>query len=319
MGELRKDYLLDKYVIIASERARRPVQLKEEKAKTDNKNCPFCKVEEKVVLQSTVLDKDKIQVIPNIFPAVRAQGNAAIHTDNEFFTFSDAYGYHEVLVETVKHDVELEDLPVEHVARVLGCYADRIEQLRSKSDVRYVSVFKNRGVQAGASIAHSHSQIVAVNFLPNHLAEEFRACYDYRIKKGVCPYCKIVDIEKGSYRKVFENEHAVCFTPYASKFSYEVWFFPKRHVPSITLLKEEEFKALADLLKKCLQRLDKLGYPAFNYMLYEDHPQGEFHFHIQLAPRMTYWAGFEIETGAIINTIPPEMAAQFYRGEIHSF
>ncbi|HLD05324.1 MAG TPA: galactose-1-phosphate uridylyltransferase [Candidatus Nanoarchaeia archaeon] len=316
MGELRKNYLLDKYVIIASERAKRPVQLKEPRPVSDGTNCPFCHLDEKAILQSFTPEGDRIVSLPNKFPAVKSEGNAIVRTDNEFFTFSDAFGFHEVLVETQKHGVELEELSLEHIKRVLSMYVERITYLRSQPNVRYVSVFKNRGIQAGASLPHSHSQIVAVNFLPNHLVEEFHACYEYKIKKGVCPYCKIIDIEKESYRKVFENEHAVCFTPYASKFPYEVWFFPKRHVASITSFKEEELLAFAELLKRVLQRLDTLGFPAYNFMLYEDHPHGEFHFHIQLAPRMSYWAGFELETGAIINTTPPELAAQFYRGEI---
>jgi len=317
MGELRKNYLLDKYVIIASERAKRPVQLKElVKPKSDASQCPFCHLQDQVILQEIPVSEDKIVVVPNKFPAVRTEGEPLIRTDNEFFTFSSAYGYHEVLIETKKHDTELEELSIEHVTTILEAYAQRITYLRQQPNVRYVSAFKNRGIQAGASIPHSHSQIMAVNFLPNHLAEEFKACYDYVIKKGQCPYCKIIGIEKGSYRRVWENEHAVCFTPYASEFPYEIWFFPKRHTTSITTLRKEELMAIAELLHKVLNKLDQLGYPAYNIQVYEDNPHGEFHFHLQLTPRMTYWAGFEIETGAIINIVPPEQAAAFYRGEI---
>lgn len=317
MGELRKHYLLDRYVIVANERAKRPVQLKEcEKQKTDSSQCPFCHLQDKDIIQETSCNGDKIINVPNKFPAVKAEGNPVVKTDNEFFTFSDAFGYHEVMIETMKHDLEMEDLPIEHITKILENYSQRIQYLREQPNIRYVSVFKNRGIQAGASLAHSHSQIVALNVLPNSIVEEFKACYDYRIKKGRCPYCRIIDIEKGSYRRVFENEHAVCFTPYASEFPYEIWFFPKRHTPSLTLLTSTEIRGMGELLKKTLMQLNKLGYPPYNLEVYEDSPHGEFHFHIQVTPRLNYWAGFELETGTIINSTPPELAAQFYRGEI---
>jgi len=317
--ELRKDYLLDRFVIISPKRAERPKEFeKVEREISDKAKCPFCPENEHLVPQ--VLDEVKekgkwiIRSITNKFAAVSLEGDPAVRTDNEFFTFASAYGYHEVLIETRDHGVELEELPEEHIAKVIEMYIKRIKALNDKEHIKYVAVFKNRGMEAGASITHSHSQIIAFNEVPSAVREKLKAYHEYYIKNETCPYCRIMNIEKGSYRSVLESEHFIAFTPYASQFHYELWIFPKRHVSMITLLNNDEVKDLASVLKQVLTKLDKLDYPAFNMEICNSGvPEEDFHFHIEIMPRMAIWAGFEFETGVTINSIPPEDAAAFYK------
>ena len=333
MPELRKDYLLNRYVILATERAKRPsnfVQVHSEG--TDKSICPFCPVNQqllpsviaeqpvKILQDQNVTDLPKsalwiTRVVPNKYPAVSLDGKPAMRTDNTFFTFASAYGYHEVIIETPDHDKELEDLPIEHIREVLRLYQQRIRAFHDNHSIRYVSVFKNRGLIAGASISHSHTQVIAYNALPTSMEGELEKAYDYHIKNDECAFCNIIGVEEKSFRHVYSDEHIVAFTPYASRFPFEIWIFTRRHISGMTELSEIELTALAGALKKLLQRLDTLNYPPFNLQVHSAKMDDQFHFHIEIAPRLATWAGFEISTETIINTMTPEDAAAFYRGE----
>jgi UDPglucose--hexose-1-phosphate uridylyltransferase len=320
MPELRKDYLLDRYVIIATERAKRPQQFMQLAAqKSDKSKCPFCPENEYMLpgVVDEVIENNQwvVRSVINKYAAVQFSGNPVIQTDNKFFTYASAYGKHEVVVESRDHDAELEDLPVEHIQKVLQMYIKRINALNTLPNIKYVSVFKNRGLLAGASVSHSHTQIIAYNALPMSIEQELKKTYDFYIKNESCPFCEIITIEKMSYRRVFENKHFICFTPYASRFPFEIWIFSRRHVSTMTQLNDDEILGLAEMLKKILQRLDTLNYPPFNIQFHNAQPSEPFHFHLEIAPRLSTWAGFEISTDTIINTMTPEDAAEFYRGE----
>lgn len=324
MNELRKDYLLNRFVIVAPGRANRPNLFSEKPAasireKHDSK-CPFCPGNESQLIGITdETQKDNawtIRVVPNKFTAVTLEGNPEVRTDNKFYTFAAAYGVHEVIIETPDHAAELEDLPVEHIQTVIQTYIKRIRALNDLNHIRYVSVFKNRGVEGGASLPHSHSQIIAYNLKPAWISEELMAHYDYLIKNESCPQCEIICKEMESYRRVEENASFAAFTPYASRFPYELRIYPKKHYANIVDLSWDESMHLAMILKKMLQQLDKLGYPPYNMTIHNAEPTGEnFHFYVEILPRLSLWAGLELETGTIINKVSPEDAARFYRGE----
>ncbi len=155
---------------------------------------------------------------------------------------------------------------------------------------------------------HSHSQIIALNHIPKDVRDEVEAC---KMFKG-CPYCDIVNIESQGIRKCFENESFIAFAPYASRFNYEIWVFPKKHIR--TLGDVENLKHLAEIMRKILGKIKELGADFYYYLHYA--PEGEdLHFHIEVAPRIATWAGFELGSGEIINSVSPEDAAAFYRGE----
>jgi len=238
------------------------------------------------------------------------EGNPAIRTDNKYFTFSDSYGKHEVIAETPDHNKQLWNLSNEDICEILEVYNQRIQELSKIPEIKYVLVFKNHGNEAGTSLIHSHTQIAALNMVPTLIQEEALAAKNY----GTCPYCEIINVEKQSYRRCFENNSFVAFTPYASRFNYEIWVFPKRHVRAMNDMNRGEFADCADILKKIVDKLKQID-AAYNYYLHYSPKNEDLHFHIEVTPRMATWAGFELGSESIINSISPEDAAKFYRGE----
>ena len=311
--ELRKDYILDRWVIIASERKKRPKEFKKIKANKEG-ICYFCPGNENLTPTETGrIEKDSKWIIrwfPNKFPAVSHEGNPSIRSTNKYFTYADAFGIHEVIVETPDHDKQLADLSEERIKEVLKVYANRITELSKTDGTKYVIVFKNEGMEAGTSLVHSHTQVVTYNKIPVLVEEEVNAARTY----GTCPYCEIINIEKNSYRRVFENNNFVSFTPYASRFNYEIWIFPKEHIKNITEMDEVKLEDLASILKKILMKLKEMNLP-YNFFLHYAPDGKDLHFHIEICPRLSTWAGFELSTGETINSVSPEDAAKFYRGE----
>ena len=312
--ELRKDYLLDRWVVLATERKKRRKEFKKKEVEKKGKTCFFCPGNEATTPPEIgrVEENGKwiIRWFPNKFPAVRQEGDPIIKTHNEFFTFSDAYGNHEVIAECPEHDKQLWDLSKEHIKKILYVYKDRINDLTKDDNTKYVVIFKNHGGAAGTSLIHSHTQVASINLIPPIVSEEISAS---KILDD-CLYCNIINVEKDSDRRCFENNSFVAFAPYASRFNYEVWIFPKMHVTNMNDLNDDEFGDLADILKKVLVKLKELD-AAYNFFLHYA-PEGEnLHLHIEVTPRLATWAGFEFSSDIIINSVAPEDAAKFYRNE----
>ena len=311
--ELRKDYILDRWVFLASERKIRPREFKTDAKEQKAQICYFCPGNEHLTPpESGRIGKEKwkIRWFPNKFPAMALEGNPIVKTDNKYFTFSDSYGKHEVIAETRDHDKQLWDLPEEDIREILEVYNNRIQELSRIPNVKYVLVFKNHGEEAGTSLIHSHTQVAAVNIMPVLIQEEVAASKRY----NSCPYCEIISVEKQSYRRCFENDSFVAFTPYASRFNYEIWIFPKRHLRALNELTKEELDDCADILTKVVRKLKELNV-SYNYYLHYSPENEDLHFHIEVAPRIATWAGFELGSEAVINSVSPEDAARFYRGE----
>ncbi len=226
-----------------------------------------------------------------------------------FFTSSSAYGKHHVLVETNNHEKQLWDLSPVHIEKVLRAYKQIISSLKKEPSAKYVLVFKNHGREGGTSLVHSHSQIVSMNIIPPLLDEESKASAKFR----KCPYCDILKKEMKSQRKCFENKFFGAFTPYASRYSFETWIFPKWHVKSILDIPDDKLIYHAEILHKVLRRLRTLNV-SFNFFLHNSPDGKNLHYHLEITPRVGIWAGFEIGGNAIINSILPEDAAKFYRG-----
>jgi len=310
--EIRKDYVLDRYVVIAAARKKRPRQFKkeiEEKVET----CFFCPGNESMTppeIGRIGGKKWKIRWFPNKFPAAAEEGQIEFRTDNRFYTFASAYGRQEVIVETSNHSKQLWDLSESVIKQVLGVYINRIKELNKVKGVKYVCVFKNHGKDAGTSIVHTHTQVLAYNKIPNLIKEEVEACKKF----DGCPYCDILMSEKDSDRRAFENENFVAFAPYASRFNYEIWIFSKKHKKSLVDFSNDELKDLASIMKQILFRLKELNI-SYNFQIHNAPDSGDLHFHIEICPRIAVWGGFELLTDDVINSVPPEDAAKFYRGE----
>lgn len=300
--EIRKDYFRERYVIFAPNRAKRPNNFAAT-VEAAAKVCHFCPAnfkDETITYRHDNSDKewDVIAVI-NKF--------AALSLDNH-----SAYGQAEVVIETRRHDLNINDLAIEHIVAIFDAYIDRFMTLRNIDGIRHVIIFKNEGGKAGASIPHSHSQIIALPVLPPQTEREASAYSKYRLENVTCPYCDILGKEADSPRAIWEDENVLAIAPYASKDPYGVWFIPKRHVRLIAELTHSEKVSLAKAMKLVLGKLDELGIP-YNYFVENAVNSEDYHMHIKLEPRANTWAGLELGTGVIINPVMPEDAAKLYR------
>lgn len=304
-SEIRKDYFLDRYVVFAPKRLKKPQKVYQ-KPETKIEKCVFCPplVDDKT---KQIQIKDyfveggqwKVKVIGNLYPALTLNN-------------VKAYGEQEIIIETPEHGKEIHELPLDHIEKVFDVYADRYNYLMKKEGICYTIVFKNEGGKAGASIEHSHSQVISLPMIPPKIAHEASAIDDYMKKNNSCPYCDIIKSESGGPREIFSDSHFFVLAPYASESPYGAWFIPKRHIRLLSDLNAEEKRSLAKFFKKILAKLDELDI-SYNYFFQNSLELEPHHLIIKLAPRPNIWAGLELGTGIIINPILPEVAAEFYR------
>lgn len=303
-SEIRKHYFIDRYVIIAPKRSAKPdVLTKTNRYETET--CSFCPpgIDDTKKHETTYEVKDgkggwDIKVIKNDFPALSLNN-------------LKAYGYQEIIIETPKHGIELYDLPLEHITKIIDVYCNRFNFASKLDGIRYTLVFKNEGGKAGASVDHSHSQVISLPMVPPKAAREAEALNDYFYKNNTCAYCDIMKIEKDGPRVICDDEHWFVLAPYASEDPYEAWFIPKRHITQMDEMYETEKKALAHIFKKMLSHLDDVQI-AYNYFFKNSLDNNNHHMIIRLAPRPNVWAGLELGTGIIINPVPPEDVPDFY-------
>lgn len=311
-SEIRKDYLLNKYVIITPGRAKRPRDIHEETILHRDKTCVLCPedIERKLIVDSIgptsakatagkPRQKWKVLTLNNKYPAVTLKNKKA-------------FGWQEVIIETPKHGIELGELSETEICDVLQMYKKRTKEISLMKKMDYILVFKNNGSKAGASILHAHSQIFATNMLPPDVHEELDAAKKYRFDNKTCPYCDIIKKESKSKRKIFVNSKISVFAPYASAYHYEAWLFPQRHVDNITKLTSKELSSFAKALKKLLIKLHSIDV-SYNFFMHQVISDKDQHFYIKLQPRDSIWAGIELGSGLVINSISPEVAAKFYR------
>jgi UDPglucose--hexose-1-phosphate uridylyltransferase len=311
MNELRKDYILDRWVIISKGRKARPKQFRKKEIIEEGAICYFCPGNENLTPPELGRVEFKnswlIRWFPNKFPALDTKLDIK-EMDKKFFKKINAYGLYEVIAETPNHKHQLADLSIEHIKELLLVYSLRIKELSIKRNIKYVLVFKNHGRDAGTSLIHSHTQIAALSQIPKYVQEKLNAIKKYKD----CPYCDIIKLEEKSKRKIFENKTFLAFAPFASRFNYEVWIFPKQHIKNITELSEVELLELARILKKLLVKINKLNV-SYNFYLHYSPEKENLHFHIEICPRIATWGGFELSSDIVINSVGPEDAAKFYR------
>jgi len=319
MNQLRKDYLLDRWVIIAKKRGKRPHDFFQiSRTKRVEGVCSFCPGNEHMTPPEIDRVEEAgewiIRCFPNKFPATMREKGLS---KRNLLTKMSAYGIHEIIVETPEHDVELGDLSFEHIRKILDMYIKRLIEIKKDRKIKYVSIFKNKGEIAGASIEHSHTQIIAIPIIPPIIRAELNAIKRYKRRKNRCILCDIWKMEMKSRRKIFEDKYIAAFAPYASISPFEVWIMPKNHVPSLERLSNKEKDSLAKTLKIILNVLNKtLNYPPYNFYFHLSPDKEDMHLHLELLPRLSKWGGFELSNNIIINTMPPEMAAKHYRDEI---
>jgi UDPglucose--hexose-1-phosphate uridylyltransferase len=228
-----------------------------------------------------------------------------------------------VVIETPQHECDFADLPIEHFAQVLAAYRERIVDLHRDRRFRYVLIFKNHGAQAGATLEHTHTQLIATPIIPRILQEELDGSRRYFELKERCVFCDIVAQETASdngRRVVATSERFLALAPFAPRFPFETWILPKRHDAAYqSVADRDEMLDLARMFKDVLMKLNRaLDRPPYNFVIHtspvSDGDLEYYHWHIEIMPKLTNVAGFEIGSGFYINPTSPEDAAHFLRG-----
>jgi len=323
MPELRKDYVTDTWVVFSAARAHRPGAFKKEKLTTDPAKCPFCYGHEPMTPPEILAYRKDgqpngpgwwIRCVPNKFPALQIEGEVHRRV-NQLFHSVSGVGAHEVIVETPDHEVNLPALSDFQVQEIITAYKQRYLDLTRDKRFKYILIFKNHGVPAGASLSHPHSQLIATPIVPRRIMEEVNAVNRYyESMGGACIYCEIIETElEEEERIVSENDSFISLSPYAARFPFETWILPKAHEMSFEDLTDHERTPLAHILKDVLGRMDRiLDDPPFNYYIHTapcDRKETKYHWHLEITPRLTETAGFERGTGFYINPVMPEDAA----------
>lgn len=329
MPELRKDPVLGRWIIISKERRKRPTDFLIEQSMTSGGFCPLCPGNENTT-PPEVLAYDvnghhrsegtpwQVRVVPNKYPALVIEGDLGKEGEG-LYDRMNGIGAHEVIIESPVHEQTFSALPPEKMLLVLRAFKERINDLGRDPRFKYVMIFKNHGKAAGASLEHSHSQLIALPILPRMIVSELSGALSYYRYKERCIFCDIIRQEiKQDVRVVCQNEHFITLTPFAPRTPFEMWVLPKSH--SSAYCKEEDSRlfALAQLFSETLRRLDAcIKDVPYNFVLHTEPLQSEglehYHWHFEIVPKLTSIAGFEWGSGFYINPMPPEEAATYLR------
>lgn len=327
MTELRKDPVVGRWVIISTERAKRPHEFPPEPAPRTEGVCPLCPGSERMTPPEILGYRQggqpndpnwTLRVVPNKFPALRIEGDLGKAADG-IYDRMHGIGAHEVVIESERHDVDLFDLPEKRFEDVLWAYRDRLLDLKKDNRFKSVLIFKNHGAAAGASLTHSHSQLIALPVIPKRVMEEMNGCLEYYRFRDRCLFCDIVVQEMDQkVRIVEETGEFLAFSPYAPRFPFETWIVPKRHQCAYEMIEGDQAKALAAVFRRTLRRLNlALENPPFNFIVhsapFQERAVDFFHWHIEIMPKLTKVAGFEWGSGFYINPTPPEESAKYLR------
>lgn len=326
--QLRRDPIVDRWVLIAPERGGRPFDFTEHGDVAQAGSCPFCEghefqtPHEVFALRQPETQPDspgwQIRVVSNMFPAARR--DAPPCGGDDLLQAAAGYGVHEVVVESPRHVKSWTELPREQVRSIFRVYQDRLTDLSRDSKVAYAQVFKNHGAAAGASVEHVHSQILGVPLIPREMRAELDAASDHFGKTNRCIYCELIDREIGSGARVIHaDDRVVALAAFAGRFPYETWILPRHHHSAYHRANAADLNASADAIGMVLNRLHlRVEGISYNLVLhtspFHDAPWPDYHWHWKLLPRTTGIAGFELSTGWFINSLPPELAAEHLRG-----
>jgi len=328
MSQLRKDPILGRWVIIAEERARRPTDFTPLPEIPSKGACPFCEGNEHMTPKEIIAYRNpgsspnspgwKIRVVSNKYPALRVEGDLDKRGDG-IYDRMNGIGAHEVIIETPEHVTSITDIPDEHVADIIKIYKERMLDL--KKDKRFLSgmLFKNVGAASGASLEHTHSQLIILPTVPIRVNQEMVGSNEFFKYRGRCVYCDIIRQENEQKERVIcEIDNFIAIAPYASRFPFEVWILPKQHQSHFEDITESDLWGIVKCLKTVLIKLEStLERPPYNYMIHTSPFNTKdieyYHWHIEITPRLTRVAGFEWGTGFYINPVLPEQAAKYLR------
>jgi UDPglucose--hexose-1-phosphate uridylyltransferase len=328
MAELRRDPVSGRWVIIATERAGRPQDFVLAREESAGGFCPFCEGnEDRTPPEVWAIRRPgaapdapgwKVRVVPNKFPALSTDAGTRTGGD-ELYRSVEGFGCHEVIIESPRHIISPTQMSHSDFGLVVQTYCRRFRALSEDERLAYVLVFKNVGSRAGASLEHSHSQLIAVPVMPRRVAEEMQRSNEYYDKHGRCIFCDIVERElRLGERVVLATDSFAVLSPYAARFPFEMWVLPRFHAQHPMHLDTALLPEFGRVLHEAIRRLEAcLEAPPFNYAIHTAPVTGgdfgHYHWHVEIIPRVTQVAGFEWGTGFYINPMPPENAAGYMR------
>jgi UDPglucose--hexose-1-phosphate uridylyltransferase len=323
LSELRFDLVSKDWVVIATGRAKRPetfAKLERFKEQVPEKDCFFCHLEtqEKPVLEyKGDAGEWQVVVIPNKYPAFSHSDSLHERAEGPY-SLMDGVGFHELVV-THDHQKSLAELPFQQVRRVIDAYQERYLELANEKFVNYVSIFHNHGREAGASVAHPHSQIIAIPLIDPDLQRSLNGSRLFFENQGECVHCQMLewDLEDGR-RIIFANKEFVVLAPFASRVAFEVRIYPREHHAYFERIKDNEKDLLAEAVQVALKKFFiGLNDSAYNFFIHtapcDGKDYGHYHWHFEILPKTSTWAGFELGAGIEISTIEPEKAAEYLR------
>ena len=332
MGELRRDPIGGRWVIVDTEHPNKPEDYEVESPTWRSEStCPFCYGNEAMTPPEIESFREygtasnapgwQVRAIPNKFPALQIEGELD-RRGIGIFDMSNGVGAHELIIETPYHNKDLCDLLPEELERILQMYCRRAIDLIRDRRFKYVMIFKNFGPSAGASLEHPHTQLVALPMVPKNVMEEIKGAQKYFEYRERCIFCDMIRQEvQEKERIIVENAHFLSFCPFVSRFPFEMWIIPKQHNSCFCHMRPEELPALAVILKETIGRLRKVfGTPEYNFIIHTAPANGEinvegYHWHLEIMPKLTRVAGFEWGSGFYTVPTPPELAAKYLREE----
>jgi UDPglucose--hexose-1-phosphate uridylyltransferase len=329
LPELRKDAVTGRWVIISTDRRKRPNDFRLEPAKViGGEYCPFCPGREEMTPPEVLAFRQNggapnkpgwdLRVVPNKFPALQVEGNLDREGEG-LFDRMNGIGAHEVIIETPEHKKTFSTMSEPEIERVLWAYRERVLDLKRDIRFRYILVFKNHGAPAGATLEHSHSQLIALPIVPDYVREEIEGARRHFTAKERCVFCDIIRQETAAGRRIIhENVDIVALSPYAPRFPFETWLLPRSHGARFEDAPRQQYESLARMLKTVLTRMDRaLETPSYNMIIhslpFSEQATEFYHWHVEIIPKLTRTAGFEWGTGFYINPTSPEEAAQVLR------
>ncbi len=338
MPELRRDPVVGYWTIISTERSRRPIEYTQNEL-VEEKVCPFCEGHEADTTSEVFAIRDpktepnskgwKVRAIVSKAPILQSD-RVMDREGRGIYDMMEGLGTHELIIESPKHQSSLDELDLPQLEDVLRVYLSRMSALSQMPQYKYLLLFKNHGLISGYSktvVRHTRSQIIATPVTPKRVKEELLAAKNYFDRRDRCVYCDILKQEsKERARLVAENGKFFAFCPFASRSPFETWILPKKHSADFIKLSPIDIADFASLLKSCLVRIRKLlNDPPYNFILhtaptrhrskegYWKTIEEDYHWYLQISPRLTNDAGFEWGTGIHINPTPPEDAAALLR------
>jgi UDPglucose--hexose-1-phosphate uridylyltransferase len=333
MTELRKDPIIDNWVIVSTERGRRPLDYKIKTEKKKKDSCVFCEGNEgKTPPEVFAFRKKgstenmpgwKVRVVSNKYPALKMEEKGKIVEEAGMFKKMNGLGVHEVIIETPHHHKDFDNLSIENIVLILKTYRQRYLDLFKDKRIKYILIFKNYGIGGGASLEHPHSQLIGTPIIPPRVKEELNGGKEYFDHNGRCVFCDYIKQEiESKDRLIKETGKYVVISPFAARLPFETWILPKYHNAYYEKTSDNDILNLAKIIKETLFKIKKkLNNPPYNFIIHTAPSKGfstrewpdldkKYHWHIEIIPRLIKIAGFEWGTGLYINTTSPEEAAR---------